>query len=153
MNGRMWWNSIPNGIWTFRRSRTCSADLPGYWYTAESLYCKGSLPQEWRNMRPYRNVQILQSGSWLSDRNLRKEFNPSFKHLSFGIVIGGLIAFQSRFSQSLICGLCCKQTYWTDPSGNTPHVQRLSGFRWWIRWRAFMVMSRVMDFWKCPIDY
>lgn len=62
MKGRMWWNSIPKGIWTFCQSWTCSADLPGYWYTAESLYCKGSLPQEWRNIRPYRNVQILQSG-------------------------------------------------------------------------------------------
>lgn len=73
-------------------------------------------------MKPYKNVQKLQSGAD-SEKNLRKEFNLCFKLLYFGIVIGGLIVFPLSFSQNLICGLCYKQTYWIDSSGNTPHVK------------------------------
>lgn len=61
--------------------------------------------------------------NWLSDRNWRKEFNLTFKHFSSGILIGSFIAFQSRFGQSQICGLYCKQTYWINPSGKIPRVE------------------------------
>lgn len=120
-----WWWMRKCDETAYQRDMDLSSKLSMFsWPTGILVYCWKLVLQRFiaTGMKKHGALQKCTNSAirnWLSDRNWRKEFNLAFEHLSFGIFIGSFHTFQSRFGQS---GLCCKQTYWMNLSGKTPHV-------------------------------